>query len=298
MKIAVTGASGLVGKALVDSLLKRGDSVFPVVRRRPKDETEIRWSPDRGEIDAQRFEGLNAVVHLAGENIAGGRWSVDRKRRIRESRVQGTTLLAETLAGLKHPPRALICASAMGFFGANRGDEVLAEDSPPGEDFFASVCGAWESSADAARAEGIRVVHLRFGLVLSPKGGALKLMLPPFKLGVGGVVGTGEQWMSWLHLADAVGMIEHALDDELLRGPTNAVTPNPVTNRDFTKTLGSVLRRPTLIPLPAAVVKLVFGEMGEATILGSLRLRADQLEQSGYKFRFPKLEPALRDLLR
>lgn len=297
MKIAITGASGLVGSALTRSLDQRGITPLTLVRRKSRGPLEIPWDPKSGRLEDARLEGLSAVVHLAGENIAGGRWTEARKRRIRESRVQGTRVLAEALAELEDSPRALICASAMGFYGANRGDEQLAEDAAAGADFLASVCQEWEAAAQAARDEGIRVVHLRFGVILSPRGGALKLMLPAFRWGGGGVLGDGSQWMSWLHLDDAVGIIEHALKDELLSGAVNAASPNPVTNREFTKTLGRVLRRPTVLPLPAAALKLALGEMGESTLLGSLRLEPRNLRQSGYSFRFPDLEPALRDLV-
>jgi hypothetical protein len=239
---------------------------------------------------------MDAAVHLAGENIAG-RWTAARKARIRESRVRSTRLLAESLAGIADPPRVLVCASGVGFYG-NRGDALLDEDSSAGQGYLSEVCQAWEAAAEPARQKGIRVVHLRIGVVLDTRGGALAKMLLPFKLGVGGVVGSGRQYWSWVHLADVVGAIWHAIQTGSLSGPVNVVAPAPATNREFTKTLGRVLGRPTIFPMPAFAVSLVFGEMGESVLLGSTRVAAKHLTASGYQFLYPDLEGALKNLLR
>jgi uncharacterized protein (TIGR01777 family) len=256
----------------------------------------IAWDPAAGRIDAARLEGFDAVVHLAGEPIAEGRWNEAKKRRILESRVAGTRLLCETLARLSSPPRVLVCASAIGWYG-DRGDETLTEDSAPGGGFLADVCRQWEAAADPARAKSIRVVHLRSGVVLTPAGGALNKMLTPFRMGVGGVVGSGSQWMSWIGLDDEIGAILHALVTESLSGPVNAVAPRPVTNREFTKTLGGVLGRPTVMPMPAFAARLVFGEVADALLLSSQRVQPARLEATGYRFRHPDLAGALAHLL-
>jgi uncharacterized protein (TIGR01777 family) len=243
-----------------------------------------------------RLDGFDAVVHLAGENIAAGRWTESVKERIRKSRVDGTQLLSRALARLKQPPRAVVQASAVGFYG-NRGDESLTESSPRGQGFLPAVCVAWEAAAEPAEKQGIRVVFLRFGVILSRKGGALKKMLLPFRLGVGGVIGDGSQYMSWITLDDAVAAIQHALSTEGLRGPVNVVSPQPVTNRGFTRTLGRALGRPTVFPMPAFAARLAFGEMADALLLSSQRVLPDRLLGSGYSFRHPDLEPALRHVL-
>ena len=230
---------------------------------------EVSWDPAKGTIDAGKLEGFDAVVHLAGENIAGGRWTEQRKARIRDSRVQGTRLLCEALAKLANKPKTLISASAIGYYG-ERGDEILDESSPPGSDMFlVEVCKEWEAATEAAVAAGIRVVNLRFGIILSPDGGALSMMLTPFKLGVGGVLGDGKQYMSWVALDDAVGTIEKSMADESINGPVNSVSPNPVTNHEFTKTLGKVLVRPTILPMPAFAARLAMGEMADELLLAS-----------------------------
>jgi uncharacterized protein (TIGR01777 family) len=301
MKIIVTGSSGLIGSALVASLLARGDAVTRLVREktgaaRADGTREVVWSPGRGELNAAELEGHDAVVHLAGDPIAEGRWTDEKKRRIRESRVQGTTLLAETLAHLAAPPRVLLTASAVGYYG-DRGEELLTEASAPGTDFLSEVCREWEASAEAAKAAGIRVVRLRFGVVLSGEGGALAKMLTPFKLGAGGKIGSGQQYMSWIALDDAVGAILHALAHEDLEGAVNVVAPRAVTNAEFTKTLGGVLGRPTIFAVPAFAARLAFGEMADAALLASQRAEPAQLKATNYNFKYPELEGALRHAL-
>src|SRR3989338_4623676 len=296
MKVLVTGSTGLVGSALVPFLASGGHEVVRLVRGRLKPGVvEVPWDPQAGTIEAAKLEGLDAVVHLAGERITG-RWTAAKKARIRSSRVQGTRLLAETLARLGRPPPTLVCASAIGYYG-HRGDELLREESPPGAGFLAEVCREWEAAARPAAEKGIRVVQLRIGVVLSAAGGALALMLTPFKLGLGGRVGTGQQYMSWIALDDLAGIIQHALANESLRGPVNAVAPRAITNREFTKTLGRVLGRPTIFPMPAFAARLAFGQMADELLLASARVEPTRLIASGYKFRTPELEAALRHLL-
>jgi uncharacterized protein len=295
--ILVSGASGLIGSALVPRLIRSGHRVSRLVRR-PAGAGEISWTPANGRLDAADLEGIDGMVHLAGENV-GVRWTHARKRRIRESRVSGTRLLSETIARLRRPPRVLISASAVGIYG-DRGDEILTEASAAGDpssSFLASVSEEWEAAADAARAAGVRVVHPRFGVVLSPAGGALRKMLFPFRLGLGGRIGRGSQWLSWISIDDAVGAIHHALGTDRLRGPLNVTAPDPVTNRDFTRTLGRVLQRPTPFTVPAAALRLALGEMAEETLLASARVLPARLLQSGYEFRHPDLEGALRHVL-
>lgn len=297
MKILVTGSTGLVGSALVPSLKAQGHEVTRAVRRQTDKADEVYWNPEDGSIDAARLTGIDAAVHLAGENIAE-RWTDEKKRRIRESRVKGTRLLSETLARLEPLPRVLVSASAIGIYG-NRGAEVLTEESSHGDDFLADVCREWEAATAPASEGGIRVVNLRIGIVLSKKGGALAKMLTPFKLGVGGKVGSGEQYMSWVALDDVVGIIEHALTNESLRGPVNTVAPTPVTNLEFTKTLGSAISRPTIFPIPAFGLRLAFGEeMANGTLLSSARVEPARLKESGYQFKYPTLKGALRHVLK
>jgi len=257
---------------------------------------EAAWDPVRGLAEPSRLDGTDAVVHLAGANIAAGRWTPTRKAEIRQSRVEGTRSLCDALARLAHPPRVLVSASAVGYYG-DRGAETLTEDSPGGTGFLADVCRAWEAATDPASQAGIRVVNLRFGMILTPAGGALAKMLLPFKLGAGGRIGGGEQFMSWIALDDAIGAIHHALGQESVRGPVNAVAPAPVSNTDFTCTLARVLRRPALFPLPAFAARLLFGEMADALLLGGARVVPARLQAAGYGFRFPELEGALRHLL-
>jgi len=295
MKVLVTGASGLVGRALIPHLTTGGHDVVRLVRS-PSGPGDLVWDPAAGLVKPEEFEGFDAVVHLAGESIASGRWGTEKKRRIKESRVQGTQLLAATLAGLSSPPRVLVSASAIGVYG-DRAEEELTEHSSAGSDFLADVCVSWEAATGAAEAQGVRVVHARLGVVLSPKGGALAKMLLPFRLGGGGVIGHGGQYMSWVTLDDVVGAIGHMLAVESIKGPVNVVAPTPVTNREFTKTLGRVLKRPTIVPLPAFAARLALGEMAEALLLASARVRPVGLLESGYLFRHTSLEDGLRHIL-
>jgi len=297
MRVAVSGSGGLIGAGVVSALSAAGSEVVRLVRREPvPGERAVRWDPEKGVADPAGLAGLDAVVHLAGENIASGRWNAARKAAIRESRVEGTRLLCDALAALPEPPKALVCASAIGYYG-DRGDDLLTEESPAGKGFLPDVCREWEAAAAPAAKKGIRVVNLRIGVVLSPKGGALSRMLPPFRAGVGGVLGSGKQYVSWVALDDLTGIVLHALAREALRGPVNAVAPRPVTNREFTEALGSVLSRPTLFPVPAFALRLAVGEMADALLLASARVAPRRLEETGYRFRFPELNGALRHLL-
>ena len=297
MKVLLSGSSGLVGSALVPALASGGHEVVRLVRSQPRDASEVRWDPEAEEIDAARLRGVDAAVHLAGESIAAGRWSTARKARILVSRDKGTRLLAEALAGLEQRPQVLVSASAVGYYG-DRGEETLTEDSGSGSAFFLSnVCRQWEAATEPAADAGIRVVNLRFGIILSSTGGALPRLLTPFRLGVGGTLGSGKQFMSWIAIDDVVEAIVHILTTEALRGPVNAVAPQPVTNREFTKTLGRVLGRPTVFPMPAFAARLAFGEMADELLLASQRVEPAKLLASGYRFRFPDLESALRHLL-
>ena len=297
MDIVITGASGLIGSALLPWLTSQGHSVTRLVRTQPRPgHAEIAWDPARHSIATPALESRDAVVHLAGDNIAAGRWTAARKAAIRQSRVQGTRVLCEALAQLVHPPQVLVSASAIGYYG-DRGEQIVRENSAPGTDFLAEVCHAWEAAAAPAEQRGIRVVYLRLGIVLSPTGGALAKMLTPFRLGLGGRIGSGKQYMSWIALDDVVGAIHHALTTPTLQGPVNVVSPTPVTNAVFTHTLGHVLGRPTCIPLPSIAARLVFGEMADALLLASTRVEPAQLAASGYTFLYPDLEVALRHLL-
>jgi uncharacterized protein len=297
MLILVSGSSGLVGSALIPVLTAGGHEIRRLVRTPvPANGQTVHWNPDVGIIHTGGLEGLDAVVHLAGESIASGRWNDDKKARIRDSRVKGTRFLCETLAKAARRPAVLVCASAVGYYGS-RGDEFLTEESAPGSGFLAEVCRDWEEATETAGRAGIRVVNLRFGVILSPKGGALKQMLLPFKLGAGGVIGDGRQFVSWIALDDVVAAIMHSLATDALRGPVNTVAPNPVTNYDYTKTLGRVLSRPTVMPMPGFVARIAFGEMADELLLSSQRAVPKRLQEAGYAFRFPELEGALRHLL-
>ena len=301
MRVIITGSTGLVGRALVRSLLADGHEVTRLVRGdaqgfRAPGTAAVHWNPESGEIDAKELEGHDAAVHLAGENVGEGRWDDEKKRRIRESRVKGTTLLAGALAGLGAKPKVLVSASATGFYG-DRGAEILREESASGDDFLSEVCREWEKATLQASQAGIRVVHLRIGVVLSGEGGALQKMLTPFKLGVGGKLGSGSQYMNWITLEDLIGVIRRAVEDESLRGPVNAVAPQQVTNEEFTKALGGVLGRPTIFAVPAFAARLAFGEVADALLMASTRVEPARLKEAGYQFKHPEIEGALRSVL-
>lgn len=297
MKILISGSHGLVGKALVRSLVEDGHEVVRLIRRgHTIGELQIEWHPNQGRIDAQQLEGFAAVVHLAGESIASGRWTGEKKRSIRDSRVKGTTLLSEAIAELSRPPAVFISASAIGYYG-NRGDEELTETSPPGNDFLASVCVEWEAATRPAVEKGIRTVITRFGVILDRDGGALAKMLTPFRMGIGGRVGDGRQWMSWIALDDVINALKFLLLDSTVYGPVNIVAPNPVTNAEFTKTLGRVLSRPTFLPVPAFGARFAFGELADALLLSSQRVEPAVLTERGFAPYWPRLEPALQHLL-
>jgi uncharacterized protein (TIGR01777 family) len=302
LRIAITGSHGLIGSTLVPFLTTGGHEVRRLVRAGGRRDAhaggqgatggDILWDPQRMQLDPAELEGLDAVIHLAGETVAE-RWTGEHKRAIRESRVNGTTLLARAIAGLSDPPKVLISASAVGYYG-DGGDRLLDESAPPGRDFLAGVAQAWEEAAQPAAARGVRVVHPRFGVVLSPAGGALARLLPAFKLYGGGRLGSGRQWMSWVALDDVVGALHHLLFSESVAGPVNVVAPNPVTNEEFGRTLGRVLDRPAKVAVPAFVIRAMFGEMAETMLLAGQRLAPRQLLESGFRFRHPVLEEALR----
>ena len=297
MKLLLSGSHGLVGKALSKSLTKDGYEVINLVRRdRVYGKPEIEWHPNKGLLDASQIEGFDAVVHLAGESIASGRWTDEKKRRIRESRVQGTTLLSQALARLSRPPLRFICASAIGYYGS-RGDEVLTEESRAGNDFLSEVCVEWERATQPASEKGINTCMTRFGIILDKEGGALEKMLTPFRLGLGGKIGDGKQWMSWIALNDVVSALGFLLESSSMHGPVNIVAPNPVTNADFTKTLGKVLSRPTFLSVPAFAVRLAFGEMADGLLLSSAKVEPKKLKDEGFKYRFPNLDAALSEVL-
>jgi len=298
MKILIAGASGLVGTSLMMALSSAGHTVNRLVRRRElATGGDAYWNPSTGEIDQQAVAQTDAVVNLAGESIAAGRWSATKKRAILDSRVQGTNTIARALSQPNGHPKILINASAIGYYG-NRGEGWVDELSASGRgDFLSEVCRQWEAATAPAAQGGARVVMTRFGVILSSQGGALAKMLLPFRLGLGGVIGSGEQYMSWITLDDVVDAIIRALVDDTLSGPVNVVSPHPVTNREFTKTLGRVLRRPTLFPMPAFAAKLVFGEMGEELLLSGQRVKPAKLLTAGYEFSYPELEAGLRHVI-
>jgi uncharacterized protein (TIGR01777 family) len=295
--VAVSGASGLIGRALVPSLRQGGCSVTRLVRR-PAAEGEISWDPEGGKLDPADLDKIDAVVHLAAENI-GARWTARRRQRIRESRVRGTRLISEAVARRPGGPVTLVAASAIGIYG-DRGAEILTETSGPGDrgEFLVSTALEWEAAAEPARTAGARVIHARFGVVLSPDGGALAKMLLPFRLGVGGRLGNGRQWMSWVSINDVVGAIKHILVGTTLDGPVNVTSPEPVTNRELTRTLGRVLNRPAVMVVPGLALRMVYGDMARSTLLSSARVLPRALLQSGYRFQHPDLESALRHVLR
>ncbi|MBA3402487.1 MAG: TIGR01777 family protein [Actinobacteria bacterium] len=293
MRVAVTGASGLIGSALVPALQKAGHEVLSLVRRMPTAADEAQWDPEAGTIDVDALQGVEAIVHLAGENI-GQRWTETSRKRILDSRVQGTRLIAETAAALDPRP-ALLAASAIGFYG-QQGDQELTEESPRGEGFLADVTAAWEEAAEPAREAGVRVVRFRQGLVLSKEGGALGRMLLPFRAGVGGRIGSGRQWWSWVAIDDVAAAYLFALGHPL-DGIYNLASPAVVRNADFVDKLGNVLSRPTIFPLPGVAVRLAFGEMGEEMLLGGQRVVSERLGGEGFEFAYPELEGALEHVL-
>jgi uncharacterized protein len=295
MKVVITGASGLIGSALGPALTADGHTICRLVRG-PATGAESRWDPDHGMLDPDALDGADAVVHLAGESIADGRWTANRKARIRDSRVRGTALLAHSMATRDRKPKIFISGSAVGFYG-DRGDELLDEGSGQGHGFLAGVCREWEAATRPAADAGVRVVNTRIGVVLSGRGGALPKMLPAFRLAAGGPIGMGSQHMSWVAIDDVVGAIQHLLLVDTVVGPVNLVAPNPATNDEFTRTLGRVLRRPTLLRVPASVLRVVLGEMADELVLASTRVRPGRLLDSGYRFRHPDLEAALRHVL-
>jgi len=288
MKIVVSGSSGLVGSALVQALEARGDTVARLVHGR-------QWDPGRNLIDRASLEGSDAVIHLAGENIFG-RWTEAKKQRIRDSRVRGTRLISNTLVGLTRPPTALLAASAVGYYG-DRGSQQLTESSSPGHDFLAGVAREWEEATGSAARAGIRVVNMRFGIVLSPAGGALGKMLTPFRMGLGGPIAGGQQYVSWIARPDLVAAIQHLLDKRDVSGPVNLTAPNPVTNRELATTLGKVLGRPAIVPVPAFALRMAFGGDGAAMLQAGQRVLPERLLASGFQFAFPTIEAALRHLL-
>jgi uncharacterized protein (TIGR01777 family) len=293
LRIAVTGASGLVGRQLVPFLRTGGHDVVSLVRRRPRTDDEIFWDPARGEIDAAALDGIDAVVHLAGESIAGGRWTAKRRQAILNSRVQGTGLLARTLAGLHRPPRVFVSASAIGYYG-DAGTTALTEESPSGDGFLAGVCRVWEDAAIPAADAGIRVVHPRIAVVVAGDGGFLAQVGRLFQFGLGGPVGSGDQIMSWIARDDLLGIILQAIADERLRGPVNAASPNPVTNRAFAQTLGRLLDRPAFVRAPASALRLVAGGLADELLLASQSVQPARLAETGFRFAYPIMEDALR----
>ena len=296
MRVLLTGSSGMIGQAVLSFLAADGHKVVRLTRpQSPARGRHIQWDPLAGAIDPDELEDFGAVVHLAGESIVG-RWTPRKKGRILESRVKGTRLLCESLARLRDRPLVLVSASAIGFYG-DRGDQVMNEESSPGSLFLSEVTKAWEAATEPARRNGIRVVNLRIGFVLSKAGGGLAAMLLPFKLGIGGRVGSGRQYLSWIAIDDVVGAISHAILTDELRGPVNAVAPHPATNREFTKALGRVLWRPTIFPLPVFAAHLLMGEMADNLLLASTRVEPARLLATGYQFRFPQLKAALRHVL-
>ncbi|MDQ3748283.1 MAG: TIGR01777 family oxidoreductase [Acidobacteriota bacterium] len=298
MKILISGASGLVGKHLIPTLKAKGHEIHRLVRKTPNSSDEIQWDAEKGfnEIEHAKLENFDAVVHLAGDNVASENWSDEKKKKIKESRVVGTRVLVDALKFLQNPPKHFISASAIGFYG-NGGAEVLTETSQKGEGFLPDVCAAWEDESKKAE-QFARVVCLRIGVVLAKDGGALEKMLTPFKFGVGGTVGSGKQWMSWIALDDLIKAVHFFLENESLNGSFNLTAPNPVTNEEFTKTLGTVLNRPTILPIPEFAIKTLFGEMGETLLLQGARVLPKRLQDAGFEFEFNNLEDAMRFVLK
>lgn len=296
MRVLITGSSGFLGSALGERWGSEGHELAALVRRSPRSPAEIPWDPATGGIEASSLRGFDAVVHLAGESVAGGRWTEGRRSRILDSRVRGTRALAEALATCEEPPRALLCASAIGYYG-DRGDALLDESAEAGSGFLPEVCRAWEGAADPAREAGIRVAHLRIGIALGRGGGALARMLPAFRMGLGGRLGSGRQWMSWIAIDDLVAAFDHVLRTDSLDGAVNAVGPEPATGRELARTLGRVLARPAILPVPAIGLRLALGRMADELLLASARVEPRALRESGFEWAHPKLEGALRHLL-
>jgi uncharacterized protein (TIGR01777 family) len=294
MEVLVSGATGMIGSALITELEAKGRTVRRLTRS-PRSEGDIRWDPEGGTVDGD-LSGVDAVIHLAGESIAEGRWTEEKKRRILQSRKKGTRLLAEEVAGLSDPPSVMVSVSATGYYG-DRGNELLTEESEPGNLFLSEVCREWEAAADPAREAGIRVVHPRLGIVLSTEGGALGTTLPIFKLGGGGKIGSGRQYWSWVSLDDVIGALVHALETDDLSGPVNVVTTDTPTNAEYTKVLGKVLGRPTFLTVPASAARLGLGEIADELLLASARVEPVRLQETGYEFRYPELDGALHHLL-
>lgn len=297
MRILIAGASGLIGSSLVPVLRLQDHEVKKLVRRKALSDDEITWNPEKNEIQPTDLEGFDAVINLAGENIFG-RWTANKKQRIRDSRVITTRILCQALSSLKMPPKVLLNASAMGIYGES-GDAIITEETPPGEGFLADVCREWEASTKPAEQRGIRVVHMRFGIVLTltPKGGALKQMLLPFKMGLGGRLGSGTQYMSWIALDDLLNVIQYLLDTPILKGAVNVCSPQPITNTEFTKKLGEVLQRPTLFPVPAFVLRMLLGDFADEGLLASTRMLPKRLLEADYRFAHPDLTGALNCVL-
>jgi uncharacterized protein (TIGR01777 family) len=296
LNILITGSTGLIGSELASLLKKNHHRIVRLVRKAPTGSDEVRWDPSTGIPDKASIEGLDAVIHLAGENIAASRWTKEQKKRIEESRIQGTQLLAQSLSHLFDPPKVLISVSAVGYYG-DRGDTKLNETSPPGSGFLAGLCREWEAATAPASRRNIRVVHPRLGMVLSAAGGSLAKMLPPFRMGIGGRIGSGKQYISWIAIDDLVRIIEYAIQDESFRGPVNAVAPYPVTNSEFSEILGRLLHRPSFMALPAFAARLLWGQLADEVLLASARVSPERLLQSHYKFLYPTLEAALQHIL-
>jgi hypothetical protein len=295
LRILISGASGPVGAALVPFLKTQGHTVTRLVRTSARGQDQILWDPARP-LSPDSVSGFDAVIHLAGESIVG-RWTGGKKQRILDSRTQGTSHLAEAAAKAAQRPRVFISASAVGYYG-DRGDEILRENSPSGGGFAAEICRQWEAATQLAANAGIRTAQVRLGVVMSADGGALPKMLPPFRLGLGGRLGSGRQWWSWVAVQDVVGAMDHVLNHDELQGPVNTVAPNPVSNAEFTTTLASVLKRPAIFPMPAFAVRLIFGQMGTELFLASQRVEPAKLAASGYQFQHPDLKNALQEILR
>ncbi len=292
----MSGSSGFIGTALSAFLRSAGHQVVPLVRRSQQTPGVISWDPEGGTLDATLVRDFAAIIHLAGENIAARRWSERQKRRIRESRILSTRMLSQCLAGLSSRPSVFICASAIGYYG-DRGEEILREDSPQGKGFLAEVCGEWERATLPASEKGIRVITPRIGTVLGSQGGALAKMLPAFRLGLGGPIGDGKQYMSWISLKDVCAALTHCLSGGSVQGPVNLAAPEPVTNRDFARALGRILGKPAVLPLPSLILKTILGEMAQELLLSSARVEPAKLMGSGYAFKHPTLESALQDAL-